>query len=115
MKIKLAIFVCLFSLISTAKAEIDNNKIYLFYSQRCGHCHTAMEDIQKSHPKLEIEMMDIANKKAYKEMLLCAKKHNLGNRIGTPLFCMGNNYLMGWSEENAKKFDILVKELNKQQ
>lgn len=42
----------------------------------------------------------------------CGEKFRLGNSIGTPLFCMGDKYLIGWSENNARKFDEYVKPLS---
>ncbi len=42
-------------------------------------------------------------------MVKCARKFNLGDRIGTPLFCMGRKHLMGWAPQNERKFDMYVR------
>ena len=58
---------------------------------------------------MQIEKFDIANSDARNLFIKCAKKFNLGNNLGTPLICLGDNYVMGWSKRNEKKFDRLIK------
>ena len=93
--------------------EISPNKMYLFYSNSCPHCHSALDYINQNHPDAKITMVNIANRQGYDLFLKCAQKFNLGKRIGTPLFCLGDNYMMGWSSENAKVFDNMVHQFNK--
>ena len=69
------------------KSAIQSDKIYFFYSETCPHCHDA---------------------EAYL-FVKCAEKFNLGQRIGTPLFCMGDNYLMGWAPEYENRFDAYAR------
>ena len=51
----------------------------------------------------------LQTKEGFELFVKCARKFNLGNQIGTPLFCMGENHLMGWSPESEKEFDEYVK------
>ncbi len=104
-----------FIIVSCAKAQISDDKIYLFYSQNCGYCHVAMKDIATKYPKLELELVDVAKRDGYQKMIACAKKHDLGNRIGTPLFCIGDNYMMGWSNNSIETFGKFAQPLMKQQ
>lgn len=93
----------------TKQSEIQDNKIYFFYSTGCPHCHDALAYINQKYPDLKLSMVNVSNRDGYNLFIKCAKKFNLGNQIGTPLFCMGNKYIMGWSDEYAKKFDNDVK------
>lgn len=89
--------------------EIENNKIYFFYSNSCPHCHDAIAYLNKYHPNLKLSMENVSTQRGYELLFKCAKKFRLGNQIGTPLFCMGDKYIMGWSEQNAAQFEEYVK------
>ena len=107
-KLLSTLIVSLFVLTGCNK-EDTNNKAYMFYSQTCPHCHQAQDYIAKKYPDLDIVKMDVATPKG-KEMLFdCAKKFNLGRNIGVPLFCLGDNYLMGWSDKSRIKFDAYIR------
>lgn len=94
---------------STKEIEIDNGKIYFFFSETCPHCHDALRYIKQAHPDLHFTMVDVADPQGYKLFVKCARKFKLGHNIGTPLFCMGNNYLMGWAPEYETRFDQYTK------
>jgi len=94
--------------------EISPDKIYLFYANTCPHCHDALEYINQNYPDLPITMVNVANRQGYGLFIKCAQKFNLGRQIGTPLFCIGNNYLMGWSPNKALEFDRLVQSFTAQ-
>lgn len=90
---------------SSSAEEISPNKIYLFFSNSCPHCHDALAYINREHPNLKVAMVNVADPVGYKLFVKCAQKFKLGRNIGTPLFCMGDNYLMGWAPEYENKFD----------
>lgn len=90
---------------TTQQSAIQDNKLYFFYSTGCPHCHDALAYINDKYPDLTLSMVNVSNRDGYNLFIKCAKKFNLGNQIGTPLFCMGDNYIMGWSDDYAKKFD----------
>lgn len=89
--------------------QIDNSKIYFFFYDGCPYCHHAMEYINKKYPDLEMTKVDVYQAKGYKLFEACGKKFKLEENIGTPLFCMGDKYIMGWSKNNERKFDRFVK------
>ncbi len=94
--------------------EISIDKIYFFYQDSCIHCHHAFEYINKKYPTLKIDKVNINNTNGAVLFLQCARKFKLGSMIGTPLFCIGDNYVMGWGEEQQQKFDSYIKSfLNK--
>lgn len=90
-------------------ASLQNDKIYFFYYNECPYCHHALDYINKKYPGLKLAMVNIHNDGGYKLFAECGAKFKLGRNIGTPLFCMGNNYLMGWSPASEQTFDQYVK------
>ncbi len=101
-----------FAVFTTACSKGDglsDDKVYFFYSETCPHCHDAQAYISKTYPNLKMERVDVATPEGYNLFLTCAKKFNLGNMIGTPLFCMGDKHMMGWAPAFEKKFDAYVK------
>lgn len=93
----------------TQAHELADNKIYFFYYNECPYCHDAMEYMNKKYPDLKVTLVNIYNNGGFELFKACAAKFNLGKNIGTPLFCMGNNYIMGWSDNSARQFDDYVK------
>ena len=88
--------------------KIREDKIYFFFYDGCPYCHYAMEYINQKYPDLEMTKVDIYQKPGYKLFEACGQKFNL-KTIGTPLFCMGDKYIMGWSKSTEKKFDLYVR------
>lgn len=86
-------------------AAVQNDRLYFFYADTCPHCHEAEAYIRQKHPGLKMEKVDVQTPQGYALFVKCAEKFNLGQRIGTPLFCMGDNYLMGWAPEYTSRFD----------
>ena len=117
MKKFLLSLICVVSLLSACQehqntqssTEISADKIYFFYSNSCPHCHDAIAYLNKNHPDLKLSMENVSTQRGYELLFKCAEKFNLGNRIGTPLFCMGDKYIMGWSDNNAAQFEEYVK------
>lgn len=101
--------VCACDNISKENSELKTDKIYLFYQTTCPHCHHAIEYINTKYPNLDMVLVNIENTENYKLFVKCAQKFKLGNRIGTPLFCIGEHYLMGWSAQYQQQFDEYVK------
>ena len=93
----------------TIDTNISNDVIYFFFAESCPHCHDALAYINRKYSALNMILVDVAKPKGYDLFVKCAQKFNLGNRIGTPLFCMGGNYLMGWAPEYEAKFDEYAK------
>ncbi len=90
-------------------ALLDTNKVYFFYSNTCPHCHHALNYINQKYPNLQLSMVNVGNPEGYDLFVHCAEKFKLGNQIGTPLFCMGDKYIMGWSQEYEARFDEYIK------
>lgn len=93
----------------TVQAEIEKSKVYFFYYNGCPYCHDALDYVNAKYPDLEMSMVNIKNPAGYQLFTECAAKFNIGRNVGTPLFCMGDDYLMGWGPDAAKRFDEYVK------
>lgn len=92
-----------------SQQQLDSDKIYFFYSNTCPHCHEALEYLNNKYPDLELTMVNVGTPDGYNLLIESARKFNLGNMIGTPLFVMGDNHLMGWAPEYEAKFDAYVR------
>ncbi len=95
---------------ASVRDQISNKYIYFFYQSTCPHCHHASAYIRKKYPRLKMVNLDVKDPDNYNLFLKCAQKFHLSqNTLGTPLICMGNNYIMGWSDMDEPRFDTYVK------
>lgn len=88
------------------KETFNKDTVYLFWQDGCIHCHEALTYIQKKHPNMNIELLNIAQTPAREKLIQVAKEFKLPNQIGTPLFVMNKEILMGWSNTTREKFDL---------
>ncbi len=89
--------------------EQPKEVISFFYSNTCPHCHEALKYVNANYPDLRMNMVNVATKQGQNKLIECARKFNLGNRVGTPLFCMGDKYIMGWADGFGARFDEYIK------
>ena len=90
---------------------ISKEEIYVFIQKGCRHCIAAEKYLKKAYPKLKVDLRDISKERNLTMFFACGAKFGLNKfEMGTPLFCMGDKYIMGWSNEEQKKFDTYVKD-----
>ena len=94
---------------NSSTVELSQDKIYFFYQTTCPHCHDAAKYIKANYPTLKITSLDIKLPGNMKLFEKAVKKYNITGPTGTPLFIMGNNYLMGWGNSEQARFDLYVK------
>lgn len=103
---------CVFCVFLTSCAKnsevLDDSKIYFFYQISCPHCHDAAKYIKEEYPDLKMVSKDIKYPGNFNLFQKAVKKYNIGNTAGTPLICLGDKYIMGWSEKNRVLFDKYV-------
>lgn len=88
----------------------ESNQIQFFTHEGCPYCEKAMQYIKINYPKLPMQVLEVDKGDNLKLFVKCANKFKLNkNELGTPLICMGDNYIMGWSMENQKLFNEYVK------
>lgn len=111
MKKLLILFVCLLGITGCEQKDsvkLEQDKVYFFYQETCPHCKTAIDFINKTAPDLDLQIHEV-NGHGRPLFLECVHKFDLSyDNIGTPLICMGNDYIMGWSDENAEQFQQLI-------
>lgn len=95
--------------VSGAAPVLRDDKIYFFYYDECPYCHVAAHSIQSRYVGLPIELANIHKREGAVLFEACARKFGLGREVGTPLFCMGDKYIMGWPPGAEEMFDAYVK------
>ena len=104
-------FIAFFSLCGCEGKKEDglsSDRAYFFYAKTCPHCHHAEAYISQKYPDVELTRLDVATPEGERLFLACAEKFKLGQMIGAPLFCLGNNYLMGWGPMYEQQFDSYI-------
>ena len=90
------------------------SEIYVFVQKTCPHCQAAEAYLDKSYSNVSIQIRDISQSENRALFFACAEKFGLSKwSLGTPLFCIGNHYIMGWGPEEQAKFDAYVKDFFK--
>ena len=112
-KILLALTLILFGFNAKADDELAGDKIYFFTHNGCPYCEAAEAYISQNMPEAAIETVSIDKPGGMFLFRKCVQKFKLGREVGTPLFCMGDDYLMGWSDENQQRFVDLSKKFGK--
>lgn len=85
-----------------------DDEIYFFYQTSCTHCHEAAQYIKKEYPDLKMIGRDISLPGNMKLYVQAVRYYGIIGSAGTPLICFGQKYIMGWSEQNQKLFDLYV-------
>lgn len=97
------------------KSNNESSEIYFFYSDHCPHCHEAIETIERKYPDLKLTRVSVDEAKGRTLLFRYAEMFKIGNRIGTPFFVFKDKYIMGWSPQQEKLFDIYIKSLTEKQ
>ena len=108
----LAICFCSFCLLFSAGCRKSNDirtlskhEVYFFYQTACSHCHMAAKYIKDKHPWLKVKALDVSMPGNMRLLQEAAKTYKIGDAIGTPLICFGENFIMGWGSDEERKFD----------
>ncbi|MBP3687168.1 MAG: hypothetical protein J6J35_02240 [Alphaproteobacteria bacterium] len=112
-KILLALALVLFGFNTMAEEELAGDKIYFFTHNGCPYCEAAEAYISQNMKNSAIEQVSIDKPGGMYWFRKCVQKFKLGREVGTPLFCVGDEYLMGWSEDNQQKLVELSKKFGK--
>lgn len=89
--------------------DYSSQEIQFFTHEGCPYCAKALKYIQINYPKLPVKVMEISTPGNMRKFVECANKFHLDKQnLGTPLICINNHYIMGWSSENQKKFNDYI-------
>lgn len=87
-----------------------DNKIYFFAHSMCTSCKDAYIYLQTHHKDLNIPITDMKERHHLDLYKQCVKKFNIKNQeLRLPLFCMKDNYIMGWQKDSEQKFEEALK------
>lgn len=108
------VFFCGLSLLFNAACsnpdeDLRDDRIYFFYQTTCPHCHDAAQYVKANYPNLKITSLDIklpGNMRLFEKAI---QKYAITGPKGTPLFLLGDKYIMGWSGAKQDEFDLYVK------
>ena len=102
------LFMCCVLLAGCGKPQAQD--IEFFTHEGCPYCAKAQQYLQINYPKLPIQILEIEKPENMQKFVRCAEKFKLNKqKLGTPLICMHNHYIMGWSAENMKQFNEYIK------
>ena len=101
--------ICLVCLLLVGCGSKDSQEIEFYTHDGCPYCAKALKYIQINYPKLPVKIYEIDIAVNMRRFVECADKFKLDRKqLGTPLICMGDRYIMGWSPENQKLFNEYV-------
>ena len=90
--------------------KVNTNRVYVFSQPGCGHCVNAHNYMDRYYKDYDIKELNIREGSNMNYMLRYARKFKVSEqRLGTPFIIIGNNYIMGWGNEQIKEFNKLMK------
>ena len=104
-------FLSLTLLLSACNEKTYTNRIYVFSQPGCGHCISAHNYLQRYYRDYDIKELNIRVDSNAGYMIRFARKFKIKDQeLGTPFIVLGNNYVMGWGEEQIKAFNKYAKD-----
>ncbi len=94
----------------TTENNNNSNTIYVFSQPGCGHCIDAHNYFTTYYKNYDIQELNVREANNYSKMMNYAKKFKIPqNSLGTPFIVFQDEYIMGWGNEQIKKFNKLIK------
>lgn len=113
-KILLVALIAVTAACSNDTKTLKDNEIYLFYQNSCSHCHDAFQFFDSQMPDVKMNRVNVGSREGWELLLKCADKFNLDkSRLGTPLICMGDVYIIGWGADKQRQFLTQYKRFQK--
>lgn len=96
--------------LSACNEESNTNRIYVFSQPGCGHCTDAKAYMDRYYKSYDIKDMNIREGSNLGYLQRYARKFKVPEQaLGTPFIVMGDNYVMGWGEQQVKDFNRYAK------
>ena len=105
------------AIISSAPEEnLIEEKIYFFAHSMSSTSREAYIYLQLKYPHLNIPIIDMKDKHNLELYKQCTQKFNIpNNQLTLPLFCLKNDYVMGWTYGSESLLDkAITNHLNQQ-
>ena len=111
MKRLFALFlICMSFILSSCNDETTTNRVYVFSQPGCGHCINAHEYMTRYYENYDIKELNIREGSNMDYMMRYARRFKVPTHsLGTPFIILGDNYIMGWGDEQIKKFNKEMK------
>ena len=91
--------------------ETTTNRVYVFSQPGCGHCINAHDYMSRYYKDYDIKEINVREGSNMDYMLRYARRFKVPTHsLGTPFIVLGDNYIMGWGEEQIKQFNKQMKE-----
>jgi len=108
-----AIILIVAAFLSSCQEKKSTNRIYVFSQPGCMHCEHAKSYMDRYYADYDIKDMNIREGNNMGYMLRYARKYKVPEQdLGTPFIVMGNNYVMGWGDDQQKQFNRYVKDFS---
>ena len=108
MRCWLTVFVACFLFVACGNS--DDNQILFFTHNGCPYCDKALNFVSANYKDVPMQVLEVENPANMRKFISCADKFKLDkSRLGTPLICMGDNYILGWTKVSERKFRQYVK------
>lgn len=104
------LFVVMVMLSGCNEEQNATNRIYVFSQPGCGHCEHAKSYMSRYYQGYDIKEMNIREGNNMGYLQRYARKFKVpAETLGTPFIVMGDNYIMGWGENQQKQFNRYAK------
>ena len=105
-KVLMALMLAVMVVLGGCHEKRTTNRIYVFSQPGCMHCDHARSYMQRYYRNYDIRELNVHEGNNMSYLLRFARKYRIPEQtLGTPLIVMGNNYVMGWGEEQQRQFN----------
>lgn len=97
-------------ILEEVEKQVEDHKITLFYGIGCPHCEKArvfLEKLRQTHPKIEIEELEVYYNQENQELMLAAAHSFDITSTGVPLIIVDDQYIIGFGSEETTGERIL--------
>jgi len=109
-KIIMSLVVAAAFLLGGCQEKQTTNRIYVFSQPGCIHCEHAKNYFERYYKNYDIKDMNIHEGNNMDYLMRYARKYHISKQsLGTPLIVMGENYVMGWGEQQQKDFNRYIR------
>jgi glutaredoxin len=107
----LCLFLCFILTACKEEKNVASNRVYFFSQPGCIHCEHAKAYLSRYYKNYDIKELNIREGKNMGYMLSFARHFKVPEQtLGTPFIVLGQNYVMGWGEEQQRQFNRYIRQ-----
>ena len=93
--------------------SLQPDTLIVFFKKGCPHCEEASafinKTVQKKYPRLQIQRLNVDNRKNLSKLITLAKKYHLKEEeLMTPVLFLNGQVLVGWEKAYEKKLLSMI-------